>query len=84
MALLWSPPENSAMSGGRMIAANLGGSPAYARVSLPSASAAARWVLHDRWDGSRYEREGGEMASPGLFVALKPHQVHLFEMRPGG
>lgn len=84
ITLLWSPPEGSAMSGGRMVAANLGGSPAYARVPLPSASAAARWVLHDRCDGSRYERESGEMASPGLFVALKPYQVHLFEMRPGG
>ncbi|OGL59523.1 MAG: hypothetical protein A3J27_12405 [Candidatus Tectomicrobia bacterium RIFCSPLOWO2_12_FULL_69_37] len=84
IALLWGPPAGSTLRQRALIAANLGGSPACARIPLSSALGAAAWVLEDRWDGSRYEREGGEMASPGLFVALKPHQVHLFEMRPAG
>jgi len=71
--------------GGRvLIAANLGEIPAFARIPLPAGTGAPSWTLLDRWDGSRYLRAEVEMAGLGLFVALKPWQVHLFEMTPGG
>ncbi|MEK6710880.1 MAG: alpha-amylase family glycosyl hydrolase, partial [Nitrospinota bacterium] len=81
IALLWGPPRGTGKSA--LVAANLDGSPACARIPLPRAARAPKWVLDDWNDGSRYGREGAEMASPGLFVALMPWQVHLFEMRPG-
>ncbi len=82
VALAWSPPEGGA--GGHLVAANLGSRPAYGRIPFPRAYGEGGWTLRDHWDGSRYEREGGEMVSPGLFVALAPDQVHLFQMAPSG
>jgi hypothetical protein len=34
--------------------------------------------LLDRMDGASYRRGGDELRDPGLFVALRPRQSHLF------
>ena len=34
----------------------------------------------DHVDGRDYERDGAEIADPGLFIALEPYQAHVFEI----
>jgi hypothetical protein len=38
-------------------------------------------LLEDLLSGERYERDGTEMTSPGLYVGLKPWGFHLFRIR---
>jgi hypothetical protein len=39
----------------------------------------ARWVLRDLLGLSRYERDGDELESRGLYLDVAPWHVHLFE-----
>ncbi|MGD0089512.1 MAG: alpha-amylase family glycosyl hydrolase [Planctomycetota bacterium] len=84
LALSWGPPahRSSGSLAGFLIVVNLGGSRAYGRVPFPAEvfSAGKPYVFHDRFDGKRYEREGGELVWPGLYVALEGHQAHIFEI----
>lgn len=74
VALAWDPRY--------LIVVNLNGTTARGRIPLPAAnfSAGGRYVFHDRYDGRRYERAGGELAGGGLSVELGAHQLHLFEI----
>jgi len=36
--------------------------------------------LDDLLSGQRFEREGGPLASDGLYVALEGHGVHCFQV----
>jgi Alpha amylase, catalytic domain len=61
---------------------NLSGQPAQGRVPLEWADLPGRsWRLTDLLTGQVFEREGGELASTGLFVALEPWQCHLLAVR---
>ena len=67
---------------GHLIVVNLSDACACGRIPLPAAafSAGKHYIFHDRYDGIRYRRDGGELVSPGLYVALEAHQPHLFEI----
>jgi hypothetical protein len=62
------------------VVVNLRAQPAWARIPLAAAGfeAGATYRLLDRLDGAFYRRAGDELAGPGLFVALRPRQGHLF------
>jgi hypothetical protein len=79
VAFSWRQAGAAAPAGGG--GGEQGGAGACARLALPVPS--GPWRLHDAADGAVYERDGDEMRSPGLFVALRPGQAHLFELRPG-
>ena len=38
-----------------------------------------KWQLKDVMSGAAYERQGGEMLSPGLYVELGPWEYHFFQ-----
>jgi hypothetical protein len=61
---------------------NLAAERGYARIPLDPARfpAGRRYRLVDHVDGRPYERDGDELAGPGLFVALGPFQAHVFEI----
>ncbi|HEY3318901.1 MAG TPA: alpha-amylase family glycosyl hydrolase [Planctomycetota bacterium] len=86
LAYSWTlPPEQAKSSGnflGYLVVVNLGGWRAYGRIPLPAEtfSAGKSFVFYDRFDAKRYERDGGELAWPGLYVALEAHQPHIFEI----
>jgi len=84
LAVSWMPPggrSNGALQG-FLIVVNLGGFHAYGRVPLPAETftKGRSFIFYDRYDGKRYEREGGELAWPGLYVALEGNQPHIFEI----
>ncbi len=79
VAFAWR--EEGAEGGpGLVVVVNLRGEPAWARIPLRPAGfePGREYRLVDRLDGSAYTRHGDEVAGPGLFVALRPHQSHLF------
>jgi len=62
-----------------LVIVNLSGSSAQARVQLSWNELAGRkWRLFDEFTREVYERDGGEMQSPGLFIDLPPWGVHFF------
>ena len=65
-------------TGRHVVVINLSGDPAQGRVPLPWADLPGRNLrLADLLAGNVFERDGSELASPGLFVALGPWQCHL-------
>ena len=65
-----------------LVVVNLSGQPAQARVPLDWPDLPGRsWQLTDILGQSVFERDGGELASPGLFVDLGPWQFHLLALQ---
>jgi hypothetical protein len=65
-----------------VVVVNLSGQPAQARVPLDWPDLPSRsWRLTDILGESVFERDGDELASPGLFVALGPWQFHLLAVQ---
>ena len=65
-----------------LVVVNLSGQPAQARVPLDWPDLPGRgWRLTDILGPSVFERDGGELASPGLFVDLGPWQFHLLALQ---
>ena len=61
---------------------NLSRQPAQGRVPLDWPILAGRsWSFSDLLQGSTFDRDGDELASPGLFVDLQPWQCHLLASR---
>ena len=69
--------------GGRhLVVINLSGQPAQARVPLDWPDLPGRsWRITDIFRQSMFERDGTELASPGLFVDLGPWQFHLLAVQ---
>ncbi len=67
-------------AGRHLVAVNLGGTDARARVRAPwfEELRGREWTLRDMLDGSDSRRDGDELASTGLDLALGPWQFHLF------
>jgi Alpha amylase, catalytic domain len=64
-----------------LILVNLSDAPAQARVKVPwDDVAGGMWILADRLSRERYERVGGELVSPGLYVEMKPWGFNFFEL----
>ena len=58
------------------------GQPAEVRIPLDWPDLPGRsWQLTDIVSQSMFERDGGELANPGLFVDLGPRQFHLLALR---
>ncbi len=65
-----------------VVVVNLSGQPAQGRVPLGWANLPGRsWHLTDLFGEGVFERDGDELTSPGLFVALTPWQFHLLALR---
>jgi hypothetical protein len=63
-----------------VVVVNLRPGPAWARVPLAALGfeAGRTYRLLDRMDGASYRRTGDEACDPGLFVALRGRQSHVF------
>jgi glycosidase len=62
-----------------LIVVNLSGAPSQGRIRIPwSDLAGRRSKLRDAFTGEGYERDGGEMLDPGLYVDLPPWGFHFF------
>jgi len=65
-----------------VVVVNLSGQPAQARIQLDWPDLPGRsWRLTDIRNQAVFERDGDELASPGLFVDLGPWQFHLLALR---
>jgi hypothetical protein len=65
-----------------VVVVNLSGQPAQGRVPLPGANVPGRrWRLTDLLAGPVFDRDGDELAGPGLFVDLQPWQFHLLTLQ---
>lgn len=69
----------------RLVVVNYAATGSQGRIRLADFDLAGRaWRLHDRMHpGEVYDRDGDEMAGPGLYVDLKPWQAHIFEFEQG-
>jgi hypothetical protein len=66
-----------------LVVINFSAQPAQGRIPLPWPDLAGRtWQLSDPFQHNEFDRDGGELAGPGLFVDLKPWQVHLLAVTP--
>ena len=64
-----------------VVVINFSAEPSQGRVPLNWAGLPGRnWHLTDLFAGEVFERDGSELASPGLFVALGPWQFHLLAL----
>ena len=73
--------EGGAHHRGHLVVVNLSGAPAQGTVRVPwSDVAGRRWRLRDSLHGVDLERDGDELAGPGLFVALDAWQSHVFAL----
>jgi hypothetical protein len=65
-----------------VVVVNLSGRPAQGRIPLGWPDLAGRsWHLDDLLSQRRFERDGAELAGPGLFADLGPWQFHLLALR---
>ena len=65
-----------------LVVVNLSGQPAQAHIPLDWPDLPGRsWQLADILGPSVFQRDGGELASPGLFVDLGPWQFHLLALQ---
>ncbi len=65
----------------RLVVVNYADAPAQARVRLPWDDLAGRsWSLQDALGGESFDRDGSELASDGLYVALDPWQSYLLAL----
>jgi hypothetical protein len=82
--LAWSWDGGSDGDAGprHVVVVNFSAAPAQGRVPLRWPDLPGRtWRLTDLLDGEDFERDGGELSAPGLFVAMQPGQCYLFSMR---
>ena len=61
-----------------LIAVNFSDDPLQARLQVPWAENRTQYILMDALSSVTYERDGDEMWSPGLYVALGPWEYHIF------
>lgn len=78
LAWTWSGADDAR----HVVVVNLSGQPAQGRIppgwpDLPGRD----WRLEDLLSGAVFVRDGGELAGPGLFVALEPWQYHVLSPR---
>jgi len=63
--------------------ANYSDHPSQTYVRLPFAGLGGRrWILQDLMGEARYERDGTDLQSQGLYLDVGPWQVHVFEVTP--
>jgi hypothetical protein len=68
--------------GRHVVVVNLSGQPAQGRIRLDWPDLPGRsWWLTDILGKEVFERDGAELAGPGLFVALEPWQFYVLALR---
>jgi glycosidase len=66
-----------------LIAVNFSAQPGQCYVRLPFPELERRqWLLTDLLGDARYERDGNELGSRGLYLHVAPWQCHVFEVNP--
>ena len=64
-----------------VVVVNFSGQPAQGQIPLPWDRLPGRgWALRDLLQQTTFDRDGGELADPGLFVDLPPWQYHLLAL----
>jgi glycosidase len=67
-----------------LVAVNYAGNQSQCHLRLPAPELAGRAVrLEDLMGPARYDRDGGELVSRGLYLDLPPWGYHVFEVRAG-
>jgi hypothetical protein len=80
--IAWSWGGDAGDGGRHVVVINFSGQSAQGRIPLKWADLPGRyWRLTDLLAGHVFERDGGELARPGLFVALEPWQFHLLALQ---
>lgn len=78
-ALLWR--ANDSLEGAALVVVNLADQESLARLPVQARSVAGRtWKLNDLLSPAKYIRDGDELASPGLFLKMSPHQAQVFQL----
>jgi hypothetical protein len=85
IAWSWTPEDGDAATAGgggtarHVVVVNLSAAPAQARIALPWPDLPGRdWRLSDLLSAEEFDRDGGELTEPGLFVDMGPGQSYLF------
>jgi len=74
----WTPDDTDDR---HVVVVNLSDRPAQARIPLPWPDLPGHdWHMIDLLQSTMFDRNGDEMADPGLFVALDPWQSHLLSL----
>jgi Alpha amylase, catalytic domain len=64
----------------RLVVVNLSDHPVQARVRVPGKEIpGAKWLLTDAFSGCSYDRDGDEMAGPGLYIELNAWSYYFFQ-----
>jgi hypothetical protein len=76
------PVAPSVHGGARLlVAVNYAGHPSQCFVRLPFSDLGGRqWRLRDLLGDARYERDGNELESRGLYMDVPAWQAHAFQM----
>ncbi len=91
IALRWTPTNGATCNHpnhvrskkmGVLVVVNLSGGRVYGRIPMPRDhySEGKQYTFDDRFAGKRYDRDGGELLYPGLYIALEAYQPHVFEI----
>ncbi|HEY6524689.1 MAG TPA: alpha-amylase family glycosyl hydrolase [Solirubrobacteraceae bacterium] len=76
LAWCWSTPGSR-----HLVVVNYSDAPAQARVSVPWGDLEGKaWQMEDALNGDRFERDGDELASDGLYVSLAPWSSHFLAL----
>ena len=78
VAWSWASPEQR-----YLVIVNLSPRSAQAQVHLPWSDLGGRvFHLEDQLSGARFDRDGNQMQSPGLYVDLGPWNYHVLQCKP--
>ncbi len=78
VAWSWTPANRDEGAARHLIVVNLAAAPAQARIRLPWQDLPGRgWRLADLLSDEEFDRDGAELADPGLYVDMGPGQSYL-------
>ena len=81
IAYAWEDADDTRM----LVAVNFADHQSQCYVRLPFAGVGgATWRLRDLLGEPRYDRDGGDLQSRGLYLDVPPWQCHVFEMTRSG
>ena len=78
----WAPTDLAGGAERYVVVVNLSTVPAQGRIPLPWPDLPGRgWRLIDLLSDEEFERDGGEVVDPGLYVDMRPGQSYLLAVR---
>jgi hypothetical protein len=84
LAWCWTPGDDAGDVRRHVVVVNLAQAAAQAQIPLPWPDLPGRsWSLTDLLSGEDFIRDGGELASQGLYVDLQPGQFYLLAVDAG-